>query len=289
MIDGGVSSSARWSQCSGCGLCVVVCPVKCVSLVEDSEGFLVPVVSEGKCTRCGICLSRCPWMRTSDCGHVISEGFMVASKTRAGLSRSSSAGVFYHLAKWMMEEKGGTVFGAVLYPDGMVRHAWTESLDGIGSMQGSKYVQSDTLLAIEHLNTCMSEGRYALFSGTPCQIAAARSLVGELPNLLLVELICHGVPCGKAWIQEVNRLKERHKIDHVENVQFRSSSKSDRVRYGFSGGGIKSFIPWQKSIYYSLFMSGASLRECCYRCRFAGSVRVGDILIGDCSSAWQNY
>ena len=32
------------NMCNGCGVCVLVCPRKCIKMVEDDEGFLYPQI-----------------------------------------------------------------------------------------------------------------------------------------------------------------------------------------------------------------------------------------------------
>jgi len=45
--------------CSGCGICVAVCPYDATRL-EKSDTGLVAVIDELKCKRCGLCTSGCP-------------------------------------------------------------------------------------------------------------------------------------------------------------------------------------------------------------------------------------
>jgi heterodisulfide reductase subunit A len=45
--------------CSGCGVCVVVCPYDAAKL-EKSEKGLISVIDDLKCKRCGVCISACP-------------------------------------------------------------------------------------------------------------------------------------------------------------------------------------------------------------------------------------
>lgn len=38
------------TKCSGCMACYNICPQKCISMVEDEEGFLYPKVDIHFCT-----------------------------------------------------------------------------------------------------------------------------------------------------------------------------------------------------------------------------------------------
>ena len=43
------------SLCCGCGACVQKCPVQCITLKYDEEGFSYPQVDEKKCINCNQC------------------------------------------------------------------------------------------------------------------------------------------------------------------------------------------------------------------------------------------
>jgi len=45
--------------CSGCGICIAVCPYN-ASKLEKTEKGLVSVIDNLKCKRCGVCVSACP-------------------------------------------------------------------------------------------------------------------------------------------------------------------------------------------------------------------------------------
>lgn len=42
-------------KCAGCGICLNVCPVEAISMVEDKAE-----IDEGKCIECGKCAQVCP-------------------------------------------------------------------------------------------------------------------------------------------------------------------------------------------------------------------------------------
>lgn len=47
-------------ECCGCTACYAVCPKEAITMQEDDEGFLYPVIDESKCVNCKKCLNVCP-------------------------------------------------------------------------------------------------------------------------------------------------------------------------------------------------------------------------------------
>lgn len=50
----------RKEECCGCTACYAICPKNAISMQPDEEGFLYPIIDEGKCVRCYQCLKVCP-------------------------------------------------------------------------------------------------------------------------------------------------------------------------------------------------------------------------------------
>lgn len=47
-------------DCCGCSACASVCPKQCITMSEDSEGFIYPCVDESVCVDCHLCEKVCP-------------------------------------------------------------------------------------------------------------------------------------------------------------------------------------------------------------------------------------
>ena len=47
-------------DCCGCHACASVCARQCITMQEDNEGFLYPVVDASICIDCGLCEKVCP-------------------------------------------------------------------------------------------------------------------------------------------------------------------------------------------------------------------------------------
>ena len=46
-------------DCCGCGGCSNACPVHCIQMKADEEGFLYQEVDEAACIGCGLCVTKC--------------------------------------------------------------------------------------------------------------------------------------------------------------------------------------------------------------------------------------
>lgn len=185
--------------CSGCAACAAVCPRAAISMQSDAEGFLYPVIDVGKCAVCGLCQKACPILSRNEPREPIAV-YAARSKDYGVRMESSSGGVFSLLARQTLE-KGGIVYGAAIrLTDGKVVHQSAETEEELSALRGSKYVQSDVGDVYCHAKRQVLAGRQVLFSGTPCQIAAFRRVVGrDYENLLCVDVICHAVPSPLAW------------------------------------------------------------------------------------------
>lgn len=48
------------SDCCGCTACMAICPKAAISMTEDEEGFLYPLINEDECIMCWKCIRICP-------------------------------------------------------------------------------------------------------------------------------------------------------------------------------------------------------------------------------------
>lgn len=273
------------NSCTGCGVCFNICPADCISMRKNREGFLYPYVDNSKCIECGKCVAKC---------QAVTEGEIknYPRKTFYGygngdfIKNSASGGAFVTFARWIIQQKG-VVYGAVLdLKTGTCYHKGVDNIEDLQALQNSKYVQSDICNVMKECKKELEEGKWVLFSGTPCQVVALKNhLSSKYERLITVDLICHGVP-SPAFFEKylkneiglpLKRFKFRHKLD----VKKRRSAFD--IVYEKNEEGHK-IISGSKDLYYKLFLNGQSYRESCYICKFADDSRVGDITIGDCDS-----
>ena len=129
-------------DCTGCTACYNACPHTAIQMVEDKEGFKFPQIDTSKCTKCGLCEKVCIPSKGYECQPFEQKVYGAKNKNLSERKQSQSGGVFYVLAKHVLD-KGGVVYGSLIDDDFIVRHARANTEDAIKMLRGSKYVQSD--------------------------------------------------------------------------------------------------------------------------------------------------
>ena len=242
-------------------------------------GHLYPYIDQELCIDCGLCKNICPSLHPSLKNKPIT-AFAAWSKDENDYKSSTSGGAASVLSQYTIDQ-GGVVYGCAMLPDIDVKHIRVTDKDDIKLLKGSKYVQSNILDIIPRLKEDVKSNKLTLFIGTPCQVAAIKSLFKEKPNnLLLVDLICHGVP-------SLDLLK-----NHIEKVAYHPHYDTVLFR---EGTGIYVIVvvdgkevyrqalkqPRYKDFYINAFFDGYTYRDSCYQCQYACPERVSDITIGD--------
>ena len=273
-------------QCTGCGACEQNCPFNAIKMVEDVEGFFYPRVEEKLCKSCNKCVRQCPSINPI-LKKYPTDTFLAVSNDQIK-EKSASGGVFATIAKYVIENMHGYVYGAVFDKQLQCKHTETNSIEGITAMQNSKYMQSDTSGIYSKVEERLKAGKYVLFSGTPCQVAALKSHLGkEYEGLITMEVICHGVPNQRYWRFYLNQISNGH-TEQVSAYTFRTRGNR-RIDEGVRVSKYQILnklheVNCRKDPFFATYMDNASFRLSCYYCQYACSERVADITIGDCDS-----
>lgn len=266
-------------HCTGCGACVNVCARNAVRMLPDEEGFLYPSIDPSVCVGCHACEKVCPADKAERRAEE-TKAFFAFSNDSDICRNSSSGGVFTELAEAVIKDNG-IVYGAGFDDDFRVCHISAEKKDELTNLRTSKYVQSDTGDVYRQVRRQLDTGRRVMFSGTPCQCAALKAYLGrEYKNLLLVDIICHGVPSPKIWKKY---LEQEHGDKKIEAVSFRNKDLgwndfSMKIEY-VDGSFYRELAV--KDPYERAFLTNLSLRPSCYQCQYKTVSRVSDITIAD--------
>lgn len=275
----------RTCDCCGCGACVVACPQKCISLERDGEGFDYPRVDAAACSACGRCWDICSFRASHQAlsAQAVPRAFAAWCLDPKIRAQSTSGGVFTVLAEHVLSE-GGVVYGAAFDATcRQVRHVRVTAAEGLSALRNSKYVQSRTVEALRQARDDVAAGVRVLFSGTPCQIAALRRLVGpDAGSLITCDLVCHGVPSPGVFEKY---MREQDAADGVTTTGYSFRDKAHgwnfaRVRRVFSDRRVRFRMNWRDPFVHG-FYRGVFLRPACYVCPFAQRQRVADLTLGD--------
>ena len=276
------------NECCGCTACLHVCPVGCITMQEDEEGFLYPIIEKENCIHCHKCQKVCP-VRNADSVNVKTETFVGYSKDEEIRKQSSSGGIFSVIAEWILQQ-GGVVFGAAFDKNFEVYHVAIEKKKDLVKLRGSKYVQSRLENVYPEVKQYLEIKRKVLFTGTACQIAGLKKyLQKEYDNLYTVDVLCHGVPSPKIWRMYLEDKKTQYGAE-IEKYEFRNKQNgwnnylvniefSDMQRY---------CVHYYEDKFMRMFLDNIDLRPSCYACRFKGFPRASDMTIGD-SWGIENY
>ena len=263
------------NNCTGCGVCFNICPKKCISMVEDEFGFLYPNIDIESCVDCGLCKKFCP--ANTDVQYSEPENVYAAiNKNDIDYATTTSGGIATLFSRNIIE-KNGVVYGAGFVDGFKVKHLRSETQADIEKIKGSKYVQSTTADMLDALKKDLEYGRDVLFVGTPCQVAGVKSYVEkDYPNLVLCDLVCHGVPSSKMLKEHLNCIGD---ADKVEKISFRDKQGFYLTVFD------KDCVIYRKrnfkDVFYLGFLKSLFYRDCCYLCKYARSERVSDITLGD--------
>ncbi len=191
---------------------------------------------------------------------------------------SSSGGLAFALA-WKCLSDGGRVWSTVFDTGLKAVVAEIRSAGDLQNMRGSKYVHSYFgKAAHDALKSAVEDGGEVLFIGTPCQVAGLRKSIGNAPNLLCVDLLCHGTAPAAYLSEEIAYLQKKHHLGAVKGISFRSA---DKFRLRLEGGSATYEKEAGRQPYMLGYLEGLTLREACYSCPFAITLRTGDITLGD--------
>lgn len=272
-------------DCCACSACIQGCPVQAIRFVNDGEGFAYPVIDKDTCINCGLCERICPVSNPKYDNSDSPEVYASLLKDVEERKKSTSGGIFYAIAEWVLD-KNGVVFGAAMDEQHQVRHIAVENYLDLQPLRGSKYVQSAMGDIFPQVKKNLQEGRWCYFTGTGCQVAGLKAYLRKEYDILITsDVVCHGVPSQWLYDQHISYLEKKHK-GKVIDYHFRNNEKGsggEIIVTETPKGKIKRIYnpTYYLSPYLYSFMYGMTSRLSCYDCKFARMPRQGDITLAD--------
>lgn len=272
-------------KCTACSACYNVCRKGAIKMVEDECGELYPKIDLQACVGCGQCEKVCPELAGNRL--VKNEKPKIyACWLKDGMRRkqSTSGGAAYAISTKIIE-KGGHVWGAAFRSDMSLYYTEANTVEELGPIQKSKYLQCYVGDAFKKIKTELDNGDLVLFTGTGCHVKGLRSfLKKDYDNLFTVDLVCHGVPGQgvfaryKDWLEKkyddvmigyIPRPKRNdgHEGGYYSLAKFKDKGevKMERINNSF-------FIGFQHNLF---------LRNACFHCQANGEERYSDFTLAD--------
>lgn len=271
-------------KCCGCSACFNVCVQKCIEMKKDEQGFVYPIVNKTICSDCNHCINVCPIINKKTSKNDCDYGYVAYNLDNKVRSKSSSGGISYSLAKYILSV-GGVVYGVSF--DEYCKKAIYIRIDNINDLvkiQGSKYVQSYIENSFQNVKKDLLIGKKVLFTGTPCQIEGLYASLGkDYDNLITQDIICYGVNSPTVWNNYILKLEKKYKSKCIKTLHRDKSTgwKKYSISLHFENGRTLSESSLN-NVFIRGFLMNMYLRPSCYSCSFKDRNRKADITIADC-------
>lgn len=267
-------------KCTGCSACADGCPFDAISMDIDESGFYRPKINQEICVECRKCVKICPAIQPPEVNKKTT-AYIYQTFDKKIQFESTSGGFFSKIAEMVLEREG-IVCGAA-YNDKMeLCHMFASQKEQLNRLRKSKYVQSKTEGVFREVEKLLDEKYLVLFVGLPCQVAGLSNFLRKgYDNLILVDLVCYGVPSPGIFASWISYLESKY--SKVKNVVFREKS------YGYMTPNIRVYLENGKfiencrdaSVYSHWFFRNLTVRESCFSCQFKTVGRVSDLTLGD--------
>ena len=204
-----ISFTTEQNLCCGCGVCVGVCPKKCISWKRSANGMYQPIIDQDLCVKCGICMKVCPGLGhqhkdNSDQDAV--RGKVISAYNAWSINPqirhiSASGGVISSIVKQLLED--GRYDVAFMVDTYDYRHQLVTmpvTVNDIRNVVSSSYPKS-RYLPVSHENAVIyaknNREKKVIIIGTSCAIrgflAAIKQLHLKRENYLLLGLFCDSI------------------------------------------------------------------------------------------------
>ncbi len=275
------------NNCTGCGACISICTQNCISWEEDEMGNVYPKINFESCIQCGLCRCVCPHFNAAP-KRDIRRCYAAWSNDISIRENGASGGIASELYLYLLK-KGYKVAGTE-WSNRKVKFKISENFEDVSAFRNSKYVYSSMEDCYVEIGNCLKSGNKLLFIGLPCQVAAVNNYCkitkADTKNLILVDLICHGVMPSQYLISHIKEI-EKKKKRKAEQIFFRDPKfHTDTFYFTLAD---KDGIFYQKRVqaddcYQEAYHRALAYRENCYHCEYACRKRSGDLSLCDFTS-----
>lgn len=271
-------------RCTGCGACAFVCSKKCISMLEDERHILLPRINHTNCVECGKCVNTCPILTPVDYREP-QEAFAAWSSNEEERRTSASGGIAAEIYNKALSD-GYSIAGAVQNKDFSVSIMLSNNADDIQTFKNSKYVFSSAVALYAQLQETIKRGERCLVICLPCQVAAIRKIFRDNPNIILMDVVCHGTT-PVPYLQQHIAMLEKQCNEVAKRMSFR-----DPYTYTYTYTFTFTLYNSDNQLFYAKrtkdgdtyqfgYHRTVNYRENCYHCPFAQSKRISDVTLSD--------
>ena len=275
--------SISLEKCYGCGLCQNICQKKAIKMTFDLNGFLVPTINQSLCVNCGLCSTKC-LANSENFKYLYREKpsfYYAFSKDNKIRSSSASGGIASTIYRKAID-LSWRVCGVISNKQHDITFLLTNKKEDIHHFASSKYVQSDSSNIYLEIKKALDNGNIVFFVGTPCQVNALKSFVGNPDNLFTSDVVCYGVGSSLFYKDYLSSF-EKNNGSKVIEFKFRKKVKGTLNSYSiirFDNGSEKKEM-FYTNVFGKLFSKRLITRKSCDSCPFSSFNRAGDITLGD--------
>lgn len=273
-------------KCCGCEGCVNSCPSKALTMAEDSDGFLYPVMNESNCINCNKCVNNCPMLNAVPSENS-QERYLEFSHTDVEvLVKSSSGGLFTYIYDMFLKQyPNGYVAGAVYTKDcKRIDHILSNNEKDFFRMRGSKYFQSYKRTIYTEVKHHLEDHLPVLFTGAPCEVDALYLFLGkEYDELWTLDYICKGSSTPRMLREYVEHLNNKYKSEAIEiSMRYKWTSIDNFipqfVKVNFENGKhfLHEFYNTELGLCFQIVQ-----RRSCPDCPYREKMHPADFTIGD--------
>lgn len=273
------------AECSGCGVCLLVCPNKCIDILLNKDGYYEAIAEQGECSNCGICQSVCnKFFNQHELKSYNTQNVFLAYNKNEKIRKASSSGGIGTALVYAAIDYGYKVIGAAMdYNTLKVKHIVFSDKHSANKIRGSKYLPSYTYEGFAEIK---KNEKYIVI-GTPCQIAALRKAFGAnegYRDLILIDFRCFGHP-GYNLMN-----KYRYYLESIDNSGIKEINMRDKS-HGWLMWGVKTDFRDGRTFYANkcrdyfaiAFRSGQAIHDVCLKCDYYKNHSLADLRMED---AW---
>jgi coenzyme F420-reducing hydrogenase beta subunit len=271
-------------NCNGCKACNNVCPLDCIIMQEDHEGFWYPQVDTSKCDGCNLCVKVCPQMNpySNPRSNIESKAFLAYNKSAHIRKKSSCGGAYTTLAHSAIKKRY-LVVGAGYTQHMEVIHNAIHLAEEVQELRGVKFAQSDSKRNYIQIKKAITNGSGVMYFGTACQIAGLyKYLDYDYENLITCEILCQGVGSPRIFKEFCEFIENKYNIN-IKSFYIGNKHKGWQNYSLVIQHNDKLFSKTTKVSKNEAYMVNPLkriiIRPSCYDCAFRGFPRIADITL----------